>query len=347
MSAPRAAPSTLVLALALAGVLAVTAGCAELRPVLAPADDLEDYRAFRVAAAEGTRLARAKRYLERHPSGTWAGEVRTAFDEEEPRYFAAAQQSREGIRRYLADLPEGPHAEAALALLVAFGSSMQDAELRDIARRVRYDDAKLEAAAVQRRAVGEGILAAVGVLLDDDVYGVPRADAPPKLRALLLGKDAPTWGGVPARHEDDHFFLLPTRPERESRLLTLEVSVIEEGGVVRGGRVEGSDLFVRWTEADQIVRLDSSAADDRTEAEVHAMGRLEGALERRFPSSACPDARKDRELYRRACNGWEAVVLPGAKAGDKDAIVISGPRDRKTEPPAAGPVQSPRDAIDR
>lgn len=342
---PRA--GALALSAALAGCAASSAGCAELRPTLAPADDVEDYRAFRVAAAEGTRLARAKRYLERHPSGTWAPEVRAAFDDEEPRYFAAAQESREGIRRYLADLPDGPHADAALALLAAFGSSMQDAELRDIARRVRYDDAKLEAAAVQRRAVGEGILSAVGVLLDDDVYGAPRADAPLKLRALLLGKDAPTWGGVPARREDDYFFLLPTRPERESRLLTLEIGVEEEGGVVRGGRVEGSDMFVRWAEADQIVRLDSSSAEDRTEAEVHAMARLEGALERRFPSSACPDARKDRELYHRACDGWEVVVTPGAKAGDKDAIVISGPRDRKTEPPAAGPAQSPRDAIDR
>ena len=328
---------------ALAGVAlaALVAGCAGLRPMLAPPDDLEDYRAFRVAAAEGTRLARAKRYIDRHPTGTWLREVRAAFDEEEPRYFDRAQASREGIRRYLADLPEGPHADAALALLVAFGSSMQDAELRDIARRVRYEDTKLEAAAVQRRAVGEAILSTVGVLLDDDIYGAPRAEAPPKLRALLLGKNAPTWGAVPERHEDDYFFLLPTRPERESRLLTLEISVLETDGVVTGGVVEGSDMLVRWTEADQIVRLDSSVADDRTEAQVHAMSRLEGAFERRFPAASCPDLRKDRELYHRACNGWEAVVVPGQKAGDKDAIIIRAPRGRKSEAPASAAAPAP------
>ncbi len=305
-------------------------GCAELRTIVAPTGDLEDYRAFRVAAAEGTRLSRAKRYIDLHPNGTWIREVRAAFEAEEPRYFEEAQASREGIRRYLADLPDGPHADAALSLLIAFGSSMQDAELRDIARHVQYEDAKLEAAAVQRRAVGEAILAAVGVLLDDDVYGSPRSEAPPKLRGLLVGKDAPTWGAVPGRHEDDYFFLLPTRPERESRLLTLEISVTETSGVVTGAVVEGSDMFVRWAEADQIVRLDASAPEDRTQAQVHAMSRLEGALERRFPSASCPDIKKDRELYHRACNGWEAAVVPGAKAGDKDAIILVSPRDRKT-----------------
>ena len=187
-------------ALGLVALAMVATACAQLRPVLASPDDLEDYRAFRVAAADGTRLARAKRYIERHPNGTWIKEVRSVFEEEEPRYFERAQASREGIRRYLADLPEGPHADAALALLIAFGSSMQDAELRDLARRVHYEDAKLEAAAIQRRAVGDAILSAVGVLLDEDVYGAPRSEAPAKLRAMLLGKKAPTWGAVPSRH---------------------------------------------------------------------------------------------------------------------------------------------------
>jgi hypothetical protein len=323
----------------LVGLVLALSACAELRPMLAPPHDLEDYRAFRVAAAEGTRLARAKRYIDRHPNGSFIDEVKKAFEEEEPVYFEQAQGSREGIRRYLADLPEGPHADAALALLIAFGSSMQDAELRDLARRVRYDDAKLEAAAVQRRAVGESILTAIGILLEDDAYGVPRAESA-KLRSLLVGKNGTTWGGVPAKHEDDFFFLLPTRPERESRLLTLEVAVIEKGGIVVGATLEGSDMLVRWAEAEQIVRLDSSAAEDRTEAQVFAMNRLEGALERRFPTASCPDQRKDRELYHRACDGWEGIVLPGQKAGDNDAIILSSPHARKA-PAAPAPAPAP------
>jgi len=347
VSAHDRSPPRAFATLALLGVLA--SGCAGLRPMLAPPDDLEDYRAFRVAAAEGTRLARAKRYLERHPNGHFADEVRRAFEEEEPLYFERAQASREGIRRYLADLPDGPHAEAALALLVAYGSSMEEAELRDIARRVRYEDAKLEAAAVQRRAVGDAILSAIGVLLDEDVYGAPRELSSPKLRTLLLGRTTPTWGAVPSKHEEDYFFMLPTRPERESRVLTLEISVIEEDGVVVGAKVEGSDMLVRWAEAEQIVRLDPSAPEDRMEAQVFAMARLEGALERRFPSASCPDLRQDRELYHRACEGWEAIVVAGENAGDGDSIVIRAPRraragrDEPTPPPGTAAERAPSD----
>jgi hypothetical protein len=301
--------------------------------MVASPGDLEDYRAFRVAEAQGTRLARASAYLARHPKGAFADEVRAAFADEEPRYFERAQASREGARRYLADLPDGPHAAAALALVTALGSSMHDAELRDLARRARYDDAKLESAAVQRRAVGEAILGAVGVLLDESVYGVRRADGPPALRTLMLGRTASTWGSVPAQHEEDLFFLLPTRPERESRLVTLEVTLLEQDGVVTGGRIEGADMLVMWAEADQITKLDPTAAADRTEAHVHAMDRLEGALERRFSSGPCADIRAGRELYHRACEGWEAVVVPGDQAGARDAIVIRGrPGPARTQP---------------
>ena len=301
-----------------------TGGCATLRPMFASSSDLEDYRAFRVAGAEGTRLARAKTYLERHPKGAFADEVRAAFEEEEPPFFEASQATHEGARRYLADLPDGPHAAAALALLTALGSTMQDAELRDIARKARYDDAKLESAAVQRRAVGEAILGAIGVLLDEAVYGVPRTEGPPALRTLMSGRTGSTWGSVPNRREEDLYFLLPTRPDRESRLVTLDVALIEEGRIVVGARVEGADMLVFWAEADKIVKLDPSAAEDRTEAQVHALERLGGALERRFPEATCPDARASAELYHRACEGWEVVVLPGNQAGQKDAIVIRG-----------------------
>ncbi|MDB4939248.1 MAG: hypothetical protein JWP87_6220 [Labilithrix sp.] len=305
-------------------IACASAGCATFKPMIASPGDLEDYRAFRVAGAQGTRLARAQTYLARHPKGAFADEVRAAFDDEEPRFFEASQATHEGARRYLADLPDGPHARAALALLTALGSTMQDAELRDIARRVRYEDAKLESAAVQRRAVGEAILGAVGVLLDDDVYGVPRTEGPPSLRTLMTGRTGSTWGTVPARREEDLYFLLPTRPERESRLATLEITLTEDHGLVSGGVVEGANMLVLWAEADQIVKLDPSAPEDRTEAQVHAMDRLGGAFERRFPETSCPDRRSDRELYHRACNGWEVVVTPAAQAGAKDAIVIRG-----------------------
>ena len=307
-------------------------GCATFKPMIAGSGDVEDYRAFRVAGAEGTRLARAQKYLARHPKGAFAEEVRAVYDDEEPRFFEASQATQEGARRYLVDLPDGPHAAAALALLTALGSNMQEAELSDVARRVRYEDAKLESAAVQRRAVGESILGAIGVLLDEHVYGVPRTEGPATLRALMSGRSGSTWGTVPRHREEDLYFLLPTRPERESRLFTLEITLAEQDGVVVGARIEGSDMLVLWAEADQIVKLDPSAQEDRTEAQVHAMDRLGGAFESRFPEATCPDERTARELYHRACNGWEVVVLPGGQAGAKDAIIIRAPSNAARKP---------------
>ena len=318
--------------LAVVGALLALPSCASFRTMTTSSGDLEDYRAFRVSAVQGTRLSRAKTYLDRHPSGAFVAEVREAFDTEEPRYFEQAQASREGARRYLADLPDGPHAAAALALLTALESSMMDAELRDIARKARYDETKLEAAAQQRKAVGEAILAAVGVLLDESVFGVTREEAPPPLRRIMTGGGGGgTWGALPAHREDDFFFLLPTRPDRESRVLTLEVDLVEKDGRIAGGKVSGADLFVRWAEADKIQRLDASTAEDRNEAYVHALERLGGALERRFPEGSCQESRTGAELVHRTCNGWEVVVTPGPRGGDRDVISITGSTQAPTK----------------
>lgn len=304
-------------------VLAVSA-CATFRPMVAGPRDLEDYRAFRVAAAEGTRLARAQTYLKRHPTGAFADEVRHAFDEEEPRFFEACQANRSGAQRYLTDLPDGPHASAALALLNALESNMEEAALLDVIQKARGDEARFESAAALRRRVGEAILSGVGVLLDDGVYGISRADAPPALRSVLTGSAASTWGALPGRRDEDLFFTLPTRPAPESRLLTLEFSIVEDDDRIVSGKVSGDDMFVRWLEADKIVRVDPTSIEDRTEAQVHAMDRLGGALERRFPAATCTELRGEKELYHRKCEGWEVVVVPGSRAGDKDSIVVRG-----------------------
>src|SRR5260370_10324735 len=102
------------LVLLVAAALTLPAGCAVGRQMLADSGDLADYRTFRVAEHEGVRLARATRYLEAHPRGVWADEVRATLDREEPLYFEAATASRAKTSEYLTDLPHGPHAPAAI-----------------------------------------------------------------------------------------------------------------------------------------------------------------------------------------------------------------------------------------
>lgn len=304
---------------------ALMAGCHAGRTLVAPSGDLADYRAFRVAAAPGTRLARAAHYLDRHPHGVFADEVQDAFDREEAAYFARAQTDAAAAREYLADLPRGPHADAAVALLRALGSSVEDAELQDIATRVRHEDVRFEFAAEQRRRVGEAVLGAVGAVLDDGVFGSRREELPPAVARELTGPSASTWGSLPLRRDQDLFFWLPTRPERESRLLTLSVVLSAQDERVTEARVEGQGLFATWAEADRLAKLDASRPEDLRAIEEHAMDRLGGALERRFPVGACEDRKSPGEWFHRACGGWEARVVPSPSAGGVDSIVVRGP----------------------
>lgn len=198
---------------------------------------------------------------------------------------------------------------------------MDEAELADIAHAVHRDEVKLEAKAAERREVGEAILGAIGVLLDADVYGTPRSLGPRTLRVLMMGTDA-TWGDIPQESRRELFFSLPTVSGSERRHLTLEISLEESNGIVTSARISGTNMFVRWAEADQIVKLDASAREDRTEAQVHVLARLAGALERRFPNAECPDVPHEKELYRRACHGWEVRIVPAAEPNDKDVILI-------------------------
>ncbi len=352
-------------------VVASLLACAACRTLTAPPAELEDYRAFRVAAAEGTRLARAKRYVDRYPRGVFADEVRRAFDAEEPRYFARAQASREAARDYLVDLPDGPHAPAARALLRALGTTMEDAELSDVAARARSEGAHLEALAARRRLVGQTLTKAMEALLDPHLLGAPAADLPAVARALVDGPARPTWGAAPLSREEDLFFDLPTRPVRESRVLTVTYSFEERRGAIVEGRIEGHDLFVRWAEADRKTPLDPTSDADRTEARLHAMDRLAPALDARAPAALCPETREGDELFHRCCparpapaptvdardpepiaprlphpptvdatcRGVEVLVRAGRDVGDVDSIVV---RDASAAPIPGEPEGSQR-----
>jgi len=307
--------------------LVALAGCAAAKPILADSGDLADYRAFRVAAQRGTRLARAQHYLEAHPRGAWADEVRAAFEAEEPAFFEAAKASRRAAIEYLVDLPHGPHAAAAYSVLAAFDAKDDDFETTKLLAEARRTDAMLEHAAEKRRAVGERIVACVVALLEPSAYGKPLDDAPPALRRALGGVSAATWGGTRTRMDVDLAFVLPTPGGREERTASLELSVRVENGVVTEGRVWGPDLFVRWAEADAMRPFDASAPQARGAAATHAKDVLGGALEGLLPADRCrAPLTETGELIARKCDGWTVSVTMGEFAGAPDVILVRGPR---------------------
>jgi hypothetical protein len=325
----RAVAAPLLRLASLVAVTGAVGACSVGQQLVADNADLRDYRAFRVAAPEGLRLSRASSYLAAHPAGQWAAEVRAAFDAEEPGYFEACQASREKAREYLIDLPNGPHAAAALALLVEYSQKVEDVATARLLKDARRTEAKLEAAAGRRRAVGEAILAATGALVAEGVYGARIEDTPAALRRVLGGEATVSWGTTPARRDADTFFVIPSPDGRQERVATLTVRVIVEAGVVVEGRIEGNDLFVRWDEADLVRPLDASSQNHRSAAAFHAQELLAGALEARLPEARCTEERKEGELLRRACDGWSAVVRWGQAEGEPDVVAIRGPSPGK------------------
>jgi hypothetical protein len=309
------------------------AGCAVAQQMLAASDDFADYRAFRMAAPEGLRLARAQAYLEHHPRGTWATEVRSLFEAEEETWFEAAKASRTRARDYVADLPHGPHVEAARALLIVFEKEETDIDTLVLLADSRRTSAMLDVESIRRRQVSEVILEELSVLIDPAMWGSTLDDPPRALASVLRGPPERTWGTGPSpprptgRREDRLFFVLRTPGETEARVAQVRLRLSLQRGRIVGGIIDGEDLFVRWAEANQMRVLDPTLAAERAVAANDVAEVLAGALEARLPASRCTvqgPPSKD-EILARACDGWRVSARMGARPGDDDLIAVQGP----------------------
>jgi hypothetical protein len=301
--------------------------------MLAGPGDLRDYRAFRLAAREGPRLAAAQRYLRKHPDGTWVSEVRRVFDEEEPSWFESAQSSREKARQYLVDLPQGPHAEAALQLMLLFDAHQEDTDTLILLANARHTAATLDHETERRKHLSEVILDEVAALLDKDTWGASVDDPPRLLDGVLRAGPLRTWGGQPRpRRVDQIFFVIPTPHDSQPREVDVgfDLDLDAKDGRVIGGHIRGDDLIVRWAEALLIRVLDPTEDADRTQAAAAVVDVLSGALEGTMPLARCSavtqEATAEAVLLARACDGWSARVTMGARGGAEDVIDVRGPR---------------------
>jgi hypothetical protein len=295
--------------------------------MLASPNDLRDYRSFRLAQREGSRLACAERYLRRHPHGAWTGEVREAFDAEEPVFFEQAQTSRSKARQYLIDLPDGPHADAARALLVLFDAHQDDIDTLMLLASARRTAALLDRETDRRKRLTDLVLQDVASLLDRATYGASLDEPPPLLASVLRSGAAHTWGGE-ARPDrlDQVFFVVPTPEGSQPREVDVGLELRLEGARIVEGRVSGGDLFVRWAEALLVRVLDPTDVADRTTAATTVSEVLRGALEGTFPQDRCGSTPTDPHvIVKRACDGWSVTVTMGPSGGSDDAIDVRGP----------------------
>ncbi len=306
-------------------LLLCAVGCAPIgNQIFTPAREANAYRAFRVAADPGPRLARARDYLRDFPTGAWSKEVNEVYVDEEAAYFAKAQQSYQDAINYLTDLPDGPHAAEALASTSVYGQEVSDVETIELLSDARKLDKLLERQSAQRRQVGEHIAAAIGALTGDGVFGRALEDAPAALQRFMSGART-SWGRAPERHVAGIRFLIPVlrKPPLE-RLATVMVTVSRNATGIEEGRIEGEDLFIRWAEADYARSLDPAAPASRQVALDHAREVLGGALEARLPAAQC--ALQEQVVLARRCGGWHAVAVMGKGPGDRDVVSVKGPQ---------------------
>jgi hypothetical protein len=312
--------------LVVAAMLVAVSACDVGRQLASDPADLADYRAYRTAAREGARLARAEHYLEAHPTGAWAKEVRAEFDVEEPAFFEKAKTSESRAIDYVVDLPHGPHADAARTLLQQYVVHADDFETTKLLQESRHTAALLDRASADRARVGEHVMGGIAALLDANVYGARLDEAPPALKRVLSGGGRATWGGEWATQSDVAIpFVVPTPAGATDLVANVEVSVHTEGGRIIEGRVWGPDLFVRWTEAETIKPLDERDARARGVAATFVKERLAGVFEAVAPAARCAARESRGELLVRSCDGWTLRVEMGEFAGAPDVVFVRGP----------------------
>jgi len=327
-----------VVALAFA-LVSVGAGCGLGQQLVASAPDHEDYRAVRMAAHPGTRLARARAYLERHPRGTYAAEVQKLYEAEEPAYFARAKETPDGAREYLASLPGGPHAEAASAVLRGAYERAEDIAVDRELREGRIAEVRFERARAKRKAITEASLDALAAIADAGVLGA-RVDAPPATLVRAVHGPGGSLSGMPRSSERDLFFSLPAAVGRHDadRVLTLKAEIDDRERTITRVSLSGADWFVRWYEAETNDGLDPTSAADRKKARDRALEVVAGALEARAPARRCEREAKAPVVLVRACDGVRITVVSTATWGGDDRITLErAPGAGAGDPPVASP----------
>jgi hypothetical protein len=285
------------------------------------------YRAYRVSAHDGQRLARASEYLSRFPKGRFENEVRAAFEVDEPAFFLRAVRSKDGTLEYLTFLPSGPHAAEARAFLDDFYRREAERPVDTMVARAQRTESRMGEIADARKRAAEAMLDALGVLIGRGVVGSTQEAT--RGTPVLYGGHR-TWGLGP-REEGTYVFSVPVGDRFPSRELAVAVDYMEDKrGIIESATLHGPNMFLRWCEAARILALDPRNVEDVLEANLFVTDLLSGALEASFPRARCERKPTDpRALMHRECDGRRVMVLSGStdppptRNGRDDEIRVS------------------------
>lgn len=299
------------------------ASCARLS---ASPDDYAAYRKTRVLHTREDRLVAAKRYLDEHPQGVFAEDVRQRFVVEELAFYDEKKKSSDGLDWYLVVLPDGPHATDA---------RLRRGELEEEAKKLRKDklltvaktqEARLAKAEASRKEALALATAWMGASAKVTSWGRPTWELPHEVLGLLRAFPEP---GVCrpegcARFASIPFSIPVAGGGLEERAAVMDLGVALRDGGVHRITLRGPELFSRLFEAKRGVPRNPDELLARAESVSFAIELVTKALEEKLPER-CEQGITPPEVLRRACDGWEARVVVG-DAADDDVVEVSGPR---------------------
>jgi len=254
-------------------------GCA----TVAGRDDYADYREVRMAEAEDERRHAIAQYLNAHPDGAWAGELRAEHDAAEREVYEANKSGVEGLRYYLRVYPEGQFAEQAQARLAALESVRTNRQREADVDREVIRERREQTLEDRRQWATTAISFWTRILLGVSEWGKPigevaaaheefdeafRADPPPRCSESECIKYYELDFAVPVPGQ--------TRIERQIRLVLRLRFDGDNRELVRAEMLMPDRGFSRWYELSNAQFLETADPEQRQHS-------IDWALERLIP----------------------------------------------------------------
>lgn len=267
-------------------LVGLSAGCA----VFAGKGDYRDYRAVERAEDERARQVAMAEYLQAHPDGQWADEIRAERERQELAIFEAGKSTADGLAHYLRVYPEGQYVEQARQRLAALeaveGSRRAGEEAAQGVRRERRQEA-LEA---RRQWATKAITYWSRVLLGVQRWGEPIAEVARSNEEFNRAFGAPPRPRC-SQSECIKFyqldFALPvpgrTRVDRSLRIL-LRLK-LDDGKLTRAEMLLPDRGFSRWYELEEQQFVEDADPELRQQAIDWALGKIIPTIRSIVPSA--------------------------------------------------------------
>lgn len=299
--------------------------CVDRRHLVANSPDYELYRQSRVAPTLEARLNAGWRYLQQYPVGEFRRDVQKWFKPAEADYYEYARPSRARLRRYLAALPDGPHAPQARLRLEELNEAERAQKRKEerVMARVRAVNEKLEAAEAARKSFVRTTSDWVRRLALLKGFGLPTNELDHEFdQAYRVESPAAACEEDRCVKQMTMSYSIPEGGKLSERIAVFDIILtLEQGSVVRA-ELTGPELFSRLGEAVQRVPVPVDDGQRRAEAIGAAEQLVSTMLASHLPPEHCAVLPVSPTVLERRCHGILLRMIAAVDMGGEDRIVV-------------------------